>query len=149
MRKWFTGMFLVAVIVAAITGCGKGGQTGDNGNGGGDGPHVIDLTDTIFPEIVIYTPVLDQVYTTGAAINVTGKVTDAGGLYQGSIRITNDANGTVLKEQLYEIHGTVDYSFNISYTTAVSTASDYTVSVSYEDHGLNTTSKSVKVKVNP
>ena len=33
-------------------------------------------------------------------------------LYQGSIRITNDANGELLKQQLYEIHGVLSYNFN-------------------------------------
>ena len=127
--------------------CSKGGASTDN-NGGG--PHPIPSPiDTIAPALNINTPASNQVFTSGNVINVTGRITDDLGLYRGSIRITNDANAAVLKEQLYEIHYVLAYDFSISYTTNVTTPSDYTVTVSFEDHGLNSTTKSVKVKVNP
>ena len=71
------------------------------------------------------------------------------GLYCGNIRITNDGSEEVLKEQLYEIHGIKSYDFDIAYTSVVTASSDYTVTVTFEDHGFNSTSKSVKIKVNP
>jgi hypothetical protein len=89
------------------------------------------------------------VFISGNVINVTGRITDDLGLYRGSIRITNDANNAVVKEQLYEIHFVLSYDFNISYTTNVSVPSNYTVTVFFEDHGYNNATKSVKVKVNP
>jgi hypothetical protein len=140
---------LLAIIAFVACTKGGGGSTDDWGNGGNGGPHVINTLDTTKPVIQINTPTTDQVFSSGSAINITGKVTDAEGLYQGYIRVINDANGSILKEQLYEIHGTTAYDFNISYTASVSAASNYTVTVFYEDHGLNSTSKSVKVKVNP
>jgi len=79
---------------------------------------------------------------------VEGKVTD-NGLYQGSIRITDDANGSLIKEQLYEIHGFQLYNFSLAYRAAVTVITNYTVTVQYEDHGLNKATKAVKVKVNP
>jgi len=103
----------------------------------------------IAPAIEITTPTNGQVFANGNTINVTGKVTDIGGLYRGSIRITNDADGALLKEQLYETHGFQLYNFNISHTTAITAVSNYTVTVRFEDHGSNVTSASVKVKVNP
>lgn len=122
--------------------CSKGGVPDEN-------PHVENNSDYTAPVVEIFTPTADQVFTGGSAISVTGKITDEAGLYRGSIRITNDANGAVIKEQQYEIHGVLLYNFSVTHTTAVTMASDYTVTVSFEDHGLNTTSRSVKVKVNP
>lgn len=139
-------VFLIAGLILAVA-CSKGGSSsGDNGGGSHPTPSPID---TIAPVLNINSPTANQVFTSGNVINVTGRITDDLGLYRGSIRITNDANALVLKEQLYEIHYILAYDFNISYTTNVTTASDYTVTVSFEDHGLNSTTKSVKVRVNP
>ncbi len=148
MKQGYKYFFLVAMaIVLLAAACSKGGTpTNDDGNGN---PHVENQADTIAPVIIINTPILDQVYTSGTIINVTGRITDDFGLYRGTIRITNDADGALLKEQQYEIHGLLAYNFNISYTTAVTAISDYTVRVTFEDHGYNSASKSVKVKVNP
>ncbi len=142
-------IFLFSFLVVIVAACSKGGLgTTDNGIGGG-GAHDSGIVDTIPPTLEIYTPTDNQVFNSGNSINVTGKISDDLGLYRGSITITNDANGAVLKEQLYEIHYVLSYNFNISYTTSVNTPSDYTVTVSFEDHGLNWATKSVKVRVNP
>ncbi|MEK7224727.1 MAG: hypothetical protein AAB221_03495, partial [Bacteroidota bacterium] len=105
--------------------------------------------DTTAPLLDIYTPTANQVFTSGSTITITGRLTDDLGLYRGTIKITNDANGDILKNQAYEIHGLRLYDFSLSYVTSVTTASDYTVTVSFEDHGYNSVTKSVKVKVNP
>ena len=127
--------------------CSKGGTTPyDDGSGI---PHIYNPGDTTAPVLDIYTPTQNQVFTSGNVINVTGRIADDAGLYRGNIKITNDANGALLKEQQYEIHGILFYNFNISYTSSVTAVSDYTVTVTFEDHGLNSTTKSVRVKVNP
>src|SRR5258705_3116200 len=149
----FTGMktrvhillFLAAGIMFAVA-CSKGGSSSDNGGGSHPTPSPVD---TIAPVLTINTPTPNQVFTSGNVINISGRITDDLGLYRGSIRITNDANNAILKEQLYEIHYVLGYDFNISYTTNVTVPSDYTVTVFFEDHGYNNASKSVKVKVNP
>jgi hypothetical protein len=137
---------LFFAIGTTILSCSKGGGSGGNGNGGG---HINNPSDTVAPVLTINNPVQDQVFTSGSTINVSGSITDNLGLYRGSVRITNDANGAVLKEQLYEIHGLIIYNFNVSYTAVVTTAADYTVTVWYEDHGYNSATRSVKIKVNP
>ena len=119
-----------------------------NGIPPNDEPHVINLSDTIFPVITINKPVPDQVFKTGEAINIEGKVTDQG-LYRGNIQIMNAANNSIVKEQAYEIHGLLEYDFSLSYISSVSTISDYTITVWFQDHGLNITTRTVKVKVNP
>lgn len=139
----FLFVFYIAVI-AVIAACSKGGVALAE-----DAQHVQqDFSDTTFPVIDIRNPADNQVFTSGDIISVQGKVTD-NGLYQGSIRIKDDANGTVAKEQLYEIHFYQSYDFSIEYKATVTKITNYTVTVQFEDHGTNVTSKSVKVKVNP
>src|SRR5689334_2965176 len=104
----FTGMktrvhlslFLTGAVLFAVA-CSKGGSSADNGGGPHPTPSPVD---TIAPVLTINTPTPNQVFTSGNIINVTGRITDDLGLYRGSIRITNDANNAILKEQLYEIH---------------------------------------------
>ena len=151
MISGYRYLFCTALIIGILTACSKSGSgtAQDNSGGSGGDPHTYSPTDTTAPVLDIFTPAANQVFTNGNVISVTGKIADDLGLYQGSIRITNDANGDVLKQQLYEIHGILSYNFNIDYTTAVAVPSDYTVTVTFNDHGLNATTKSVKVKVNP
>ena len=113
-----------------------------------DDPHVININDTISPVITINKPLADQAFSSGETITIEGKVTDQG-LYRGKIQILNTANNTIVKEQAYEIHGLPEYSFSLSHITSVSSITDYTITVWFQDHGLNITSKSLKVKVNP
>ena len=140
-------LFILITGVLLALGCSKGGTSSDD-NGGGPHP-TPPPNDTLAPVLTINTPIPDQIYTSGNVINIPGRITDELGLYRGSIRITNDANAMILKEQLYEIHYVLAYDFNISYTTNVSIPSDYTVTISFEDHGFHSATKSVKVKVNP
>ena len=106
-------------------------------------------SDTTPPVVLIQTPSEGQVFSNGSTVAITGRVTDENGLYRGVIRVTNDANGALLREQLYEIHGLLGYNFSLNYTATVSGVSNYTVTVSFEDHGYNSSSKSVKIRVNP
>lgn len=114
---------------------------------GDDDDHVFTPTDVTAPVVIINTPTILQSFTAGSVITISGRLTDDYGLYQGSIRITKDANGQVVRQQLYEIHGFLEY--NYSRNEVISEAGDYTVNVSFEDHGLNTTSATVKIKVVP
>ena len=145
IQKGSNILFILFVILLAA--CSKGGTAagGDDDNG----PHIISPNDVTAPVVDIYTPIANQVFTTGTTVNITGKISDDFGLYRGTVRIINDANGEVLKNQQYEIHGLLSYNFNVPYYTVVSTASNYTVTVTFEDHGLNSTTKSVSIKVNP
>ena len=138
-------IFFCAVMALIFTTCSKGGTSTDDGGGG---PHVVTPNDVTAPEVSIFTPTTNQVFNNGNVISITGKITDDFGLYRGTIKIVNDATGFAVVNQPYEIHGLLLYNFSINYTAAVTTATDYTVTVTFEDHGLNSTAKSVKVKVN-
>ena len=147
MRQRSLLIIFYSAVILLSGACSKGGNAVDDHSGGGGGnPSPNDVTP---PILDIYTPTANQVFTSGNNIDISGRIADDLGLYRGSIRITNDATGQVVKEQLYEIHYVLLYSFNISYTTSVTVPTDYTVTVFFEDHGYNSATKSVKVKVNP
>jgi hypothetical protein len=134
----FSFCIATAIIVAA---CSKGGQAAED-------PHTSDFSDSTTPVVELKSPTDNQLFTSGDIIKVEGKVTD-NSLYRGSIGITDDANAAIVKEQLYVIHGYQSYDFYVEYKTAVTVVTNYTVTVQYEDHGLNAGIKAVKVKVNP
>jgi hypothetical protein len=137
-------IYFCLVIVCVAVSCSKVSSTN-----GGESDHYPSPNDTIPPQISIFTPTANQVFMNGNIINITGKLTDDLGLYRGTIRLINDATNSVILSQPYEIHGQLLYNFNFNHTASVTAATDYTVNVTFEDHGLNSTSKSVKVKVNP
>ncbi|HUR67364.1 MAG TPA: hypothetical protein VMZ03_13520 [Chitinophagaceae bacterium] len=142
-------IILTLVVGATLLACSRGGSGAGQFDGGGAGGHVSAPSDSIPPVLIVSTPVPDQVYSSGAIINVSGTISDNNGLYRGSIRITNDANGALLKEQLYEIHGLTSYNFNINQVVTVGALTNYTVTVWFEDHNYNAASKAVRIKVNP
>jgi hypothetical protein len=146
-------LLMISILSAGLfTNCSKGSghiDDGSGGGGGGGGGGGYSVGDTIAPVLEITTPVNNQVYSSGSTINITGRIMDNEGLYRGSIRVTNDANGSLLKEQLYEIHFVLSYTFNVAYAANVSAPSDYTITVFFEDHGYNSVTRSVKVKINP
>jgi phosphate-selective porin len=148
MKMRIQHIFYGTVLMVVLTACSKGGTTTDDGSSGG-GQHVVTPADVTAPVIDITTPGINQVFTSGSVISITGRLTDDYGLYRGTIKITNDANAAVVKEQAYEIHGLKLYDYSLTYSTAVTIPSDYTITVAFEDHGLNMTTKTVKVKVNP
>ena len=127
--------------------CSKG-SGGSDGSGGNDNHIPVDNNDTSKPVIIIDKPVMNQVYVNGDTIRIQGNVTD-NGLYRGKVKIINDLNGLAMLDQAYEIHGLLSYVYNLAYKTSVTVATNYTVSVEFEDHGLNVTTQTVKVKVNP
>lgn len=147
MKTRLQHIFYYAAMMVVLLACSKADTTtDDSGNGG---PHVVTPNDTTPPEVSIFTPAINQVFTNAGIINITGRITDDYGLYRGTIRVVNDANGNVLMNQAYEIHGLLLYNFSINHTVAAVTKSDYTITVTFEDHGSNSTTKSVKVKINP
>lgn len=135
---------LFCCILLTIFSCSRSG-TPDPGSGG---PHIVNPNDSTNPVVTIVKPVSAQVFVSGDTIKVEGTVTD-NGLYRGFIRITQNGSGALIKEQHYEIHGLQVYNFNLQHKTAVTSMADYTVLVQFEDHGFNSGSQSVQVKVNP
>ena len=148
MKRIVLHIFLLMAVVLFVS-CSKSGGSIYDGTGGGGGSHIDNPADIVAPVIEITTPSENQVFANGSTITITGKLTDDLGLYRGTVRIVNDANASLVKEQIFEIHGLLTYNYSTSYIATVSTISNYTVTVSFEDHGNNMSTKSVKIKINP
>jgi hypothetical protein len=139
-----TSLIVVLVSVLMFISCSK-----TKGSGGiDDDDHHVDENDTTFPVIRIDSPLPNQVFVSGDTIKVEGLITD-NGLYRGKIKITNDLSGLVVNEQLYETHFYTSFNFSFKHKTSVTVPTDYTITVEYEDHGLNVSTQTRKVKVNP
>ena len=130
-------------VMLFITGCSKVGGSPD------EDIHVIDHSDNVFPVLAVNKPLNNQVLNNGDTIFVEGKVSDDKTMYKGRIKISDDGNGFGLKEEFFETHVLQTINFNTFYKANVTTVSDFTVLVEFEDHGLNKVFVSLKVKVNP
>ena len=149
-NNYFSYFLLAGLFLILLQACSKSSGTTDdgtlNGNGGGGNNNVVD---TIPPEIVITTPTATQTFRSGIPITISGRITDDIGMYRGSIRVYNDVSNLLLVQQLYEAHYLLAYNYSYNYTPGVSTSTVLRIVVSFEDHGGNSTTRTVKVTVDP
>jgi len=137
----FTVLFVLATVI--INSCTKVGGTAE------ENLDVIDQNDDVFPVINISKPTANQVYTSGDSIIVEGKVTDDKIVYKGKVQIKSDANNLVLTEAFYESHFLQLINYRLAYKAVVTTSTDFSILVEFQDHGANTSTATIKVKVNP
>ena len=143
MKKIFCVFILATCSLFIFTACTKaGGDTPDD-------PNQVDQNDDIFPVITINKPTANQVYVSGDSIIVEGKATDERTLYKGKVQLKNDLTGTITAEQFFETHFLQLINFRLAYKSMVTASTDFTVIVEFQDHGLNTSNSTLKVKVNP
>ena len=134
----------IAVTISLIVvSCSKVGYAEE------DDPDAIDQNDDIFPVITVSKPSANQVYLSGDSIVVQGKTTDDKIVYKGKVRITNDATSAIVAESFYESHFLTAIDFRLAYKAIVSVPTDFSILVEFQDHGANTSSVAIKVKVNP
>ena len=147
MKRWFIFRLLIPVSLGMVLvlSCSRSGNVPDQPAG----QHNEDPQDTIPPVITISSPAIGQEISNGASVSMSGTISDDKGLYRGTVRLTEDAGGTVLREQAYEIHGLLSYNFSLAHSVNVSAVTDCTVTVSFEDHGYNRVTRSVKCKLRP
>jgi len=142
MRKFFYFIVIVSAV-AAIAACSKvGGEEQDDLD-------VIDENDNVFPVINATKPSANQVYRSGDSIIVEGNVTDDKKMYKGKVQIKNDASSLIVAENYYETHFLQAMSFRLAYHANVNAPTDFSVLVEFQDHGMNTSAATIKVKVNP
>ena len=108
----------------------------------------IDQNDDVFPTITVSKPTASQVYISGDSIIVEGKVTDDKIVYKGKVQIKNDAN-LVLADSYYESHFLQAINYRLAYKAVVTAPIDFSILVEFQDHGANTSTTTIKVKVNP
>jgi len=141
MRSFFY-LIVIIYVVLVITACSKVGTSEE------EDINAIDQNDDVFPVINATKPTINQVYRSGDSIIVEGNVTDDKKLYKGKVQIKNDANSSVVAENYYETHFLTAMNFRLAYQAIVNTSTDFTVLVEFQDHGANTSTTTIKVKVN-
>jgi len=139
--------YFIAILVSTaliISSCSKVGGTPYEEVLNG-----IDNNDSILPVINVLRPTANQVYKSSDSIVIEGKATDDKKMYKGKTLLTNDLTGFQVAEQYYETHFLQQLNFRMAYKAIVTSPTDFTVSIEFEDHGLNKTTQTLKVKVNP
>jgi hypothetical protein len=144
VKKIFYPGIIVCLAGLLIVSCSKVGSGPGENN-----PDAIDQSDDIFPTITISKPTANQVYTSGDSIVVEGKVTDDKKLYKGKVQIKNEAINFVMAEGYYETHFLSTINYRLAYKAVVTTPTDFSILVDFQDHGLNTSTATIKIKVNP
>ena len=134
-------MFVLGSVV--MISCSKVGSPG------AETPDAIDQNDDVFPTISVSKPTANQQYTSGDSIIIEGKVTDEKTLYKGKVEIKNDVNSLVVANGNYETHYLATMDYRLAYKAVVTTPTDFTIRVEFQDHGANTSVTTLKVKVNP
>jgi hypothetical protein len=114
-----------------------------------DDVHDVDENDDIFPVITVSKPVVNQVFSSGDSVIIEGTVSDNKTLYKGKVQLKNDATSVIVAENFYETHFLQAISFRVAGKVVVTSVTDFTVYAEFEDHGMNKTTHTFKVKVNP
>lgn len=142
-RVFYFGVTLFSASVLVLS-CSKVGGAIDD-----DDPNEIDQNDGVFPVITVLKPSPSQLYKSGDSIVVEGKVTDDKLMYKGKVQIKNDANGFMMAEKYYETHVSSEMSYRLAYKAEVTSTTEFSVLIEFQDHGANTSIATIKVKVNP
>jgi len=109
----------------------------------------VDQNDDVFPVVTVSKPTANQSYASGDSIIVEGKVTDNKIVYKGKVQIKNDANNLVMADSYYESHFLQAINYRLAYKAEVTVPTDFSILVEFQDHGANTSTITIKVKVNP
>ena len=143
MKRFFYFIVIVGVNVLMLS-CSKVGGSADD-----DDPAAIDENDDVFPVVTVSKPTANQAYTSGDSIIVEGKVTDDKKMYKGKVQIKNDTLNLVIADSYYETHFLQTINYRLAYKAEVTSPTDFSILVEFQDHGLNTSTAIIKVKVNP
>ena len=138
---YLKGLLVLGSVI--LISCSKVGSPGE------EPLDAIDQNDDVFPTITVLKPTANQVYTSGDSIIVEGKVTDEKTLYKGKVEIKNDVNSLIVANGNYETHYLAIMDYRLAYKAVITTPTDFTIRVEFQDHGANTSVTTLKVKVNP
>lgn len=144
MERFFYLAVIIFSVSAILLSCSKVGSVADD-----DDPTEIDQNDDVFPVITVSKPAANQIFTSGDSIIVEGKVTDDKKMYNGKVQIKNDANNFVMADNYYETHFLSAMNYRLAYKAQVTSPTDFSILIEFQDHGLNTSTATIKVKVNP
>ncbi|MBK8195389.1 MAG: hypothetical protein IPK76_20045 [Lewinellaceae bacterium] len=98
--------------------------------------------DTNAPVLTITSPAADEAFL--GEVHIELNVTDES-LHEMSVKVTKDADGSVVFEDAPEVHDETDFDFHHHFTPAgISGVTAMTLTVTVEDHSANITTKTVK-----
>lgn len=97
------------------------------------------------PVLTITSPTVNQNFTTGATVNITGTATDDKALHEASVLVIASTTDTILKEYP-TVHSEASYTF--SYSVTATNTETYQVQVIFADHDGAETKKDVTFTVN-
>ena len=143
MKRYFYFPAMFILTSAIMISCTKVGVVEQ------ENLNMIDEDDDVFPVISVSKPTANQVYISGDSIIVEGKVTDNKIVYKGKVQIKNDANNVVMADAYYESHFLQAINYRVAYKAEVSVPTDFSILAEFQDHGANTSTTTIKVKVNP
>ena len=143
MKKYFYFTAMLVLTCVIMISCTKVGVGED------EDLNMIDEEDEVFPVITVSKPTANQVYLSGDSIIAEGIVTDDKIVYKGKVQIKNDANNFVMADGYYESHFLKAINYRLAYKAVVTAPTDFSILVEFLDHGSNTSTTTIKVKVNP
>jgi len=143
MKRCFYSTGIVLTLGLIIASCNKVGA------GPEQGLDTEDKSDNTAPVLTVTKPTANQVYISGDSIIIDGKAVDEKVMYKGKVQIKNDATGIVVAESSYETHFLNTLTFHVGYKAVVTTSTDFSAIIEFQDHGYNFVTSTVKVKVNP
>lgn len=109
----------------------------------------IDLSDKTPPVLTVAKPTANQVFVSSDSIIAEGKVVDEKVMYRGKVQIKNDVTAAIVAENYFETHFLHTLNYRLAYKAIVTSPTDFSVIIEFQDHGANPVASVVKVKVNP
>lgn len=143
MSRFLSSVGVFAMVSLLVMACSKVGVAEEKD------PNTIDNSDNTPPVLTIIKPTANQVYANGDSIIVEGKAVDEKVMYKGKVQIKNEATGLIVAEASYETHFLNTMNFRFAYKAVVTVQTDFTAIIDFQDHGANSATSTIKVKVNP
>lgn len=100
------------------------------------------------PVITLISPVNLQMYNNGDTVKIKGTLTDAS-LHELLIKITKDADGSILFQDAPAVHDLTSYTINSAWKSSVTDHTNATLVVLAEDHSSNVASDTVHIHIMP
>lgn len=102
-------------------------------------------SDRELPVVTLSSPLANQAYTTGQAVNITGTISDNEKIAQVHVHISNLDNGNLLVD-IHRYPGTASYSLNEQFT--VPGTGTYRIQVIATDNSANENRATVTISGN-
>ncbi len=142
MKKFFQLLIISILAEIILFSCSQDASNVDD-------PNAVDPDDHTAPMLTVSKPVNNQIYINGDSIIVDGKATDEKALYRGGVQIKNESTNTIVAETYYGSLFLQNIDYHLAYKATVSSTTNFSVFIQFQDHGRNAVGDTIKVRVNP